>query len=372
MNRRHRRERGFSIVELMTAVTISLIMFSVIIELFASNKQAYRLQEGASRLNENARYAVSHLQYFMRLADHWGGIEAQNVSIETIPAVAGTDCSGAAVVSAVGFRGFNGAVTRPSALDCIPAENYETTTDLFFIRYGVQPSAGATDFTRAWPENGVPPAPQATVAPIYEAHFDDASSQGIWVSTLLGRRAAIFERSKFGDLPADLQINDNTINQGRGTYYRFQSMLYYVRPCSNPASGNNATLCDSGDDGVPSLVRRTLNPNMTFTEQTVVSGVENMQLLYGVDNNADFVADQYETAAAIDTNADWDKVVTVRVRLIVANTERDTTLKTGDNDTREYFSLDPSEDPWKPPQEARQFRRNQYDFTVQIRNMTRA
>ncbi|MCB1748871.1 MAG: PilW family protein [Gammaproteobacteria bacterium] len=366
--RRHHRERGFSIIELMTAVTISLIMFSVIIELFASNKQAYRLQEGASRLNENARYAVSHLQYFMRLADHWGGIEAPNVNLETVPAVSGTDCSGAAVVSNVGFRGYNGAATRPSALDCIPAANYEPTTDLFFIRYGAEPTSGATDFTRPWPDSGIPPAPGTSTYPIYKAHFNDASSKGIWVATLLGRRASIFERSKFGDLPADMQIDDQTVNQGRGTYYRFQSMLYYVRPCSNPASGSNALLCDAGDDGIPALVRRTLNPDMTFTEQTVVSGVENMQLLYGVDNNADFIADQYETAATIDANADWDKVVTVRVRLIVANTERDTTV----NDTKQYFSLDPNEAAWTPPAEARSFRRNQYDFTVQIRNMTRA
>jgi type IV pilus assembly protein PilW len=368
MRSRRRRASGFSIVELMTAVAISLIMFTVIIELFASNKQAYRLQEGASRLNENARYAVSHLQYFMRLADHWGGIEAPNVTIETVPAISGTDCSGAAVIATVGFRGYNGEATRPAALDCIPAENYEPNTDLFFIRYGAQPSAGATDFTRPWPENAVPPAPTAAVAPINDGHFADASSQGIWVATLLGRRAAIFERSKFGDLPGDLQIDTNTVNQGRGAYYRFQSVLYYVRPCTNPASGNNAALCDAGDDGVPALVRRTLNPNMTFTEQTVVSGVENMQLLYGVDNNSDFIADQYETAGNIDAGADWDKVVTVRVRLIVANTERDTTV----NDTKQYFSLDPNEAAWTPPPEARQFRRNQYDFTVQIRNMTRA
>ena len=79
---RRRRELGFSIVELMVASTISVIMFTVIIQLFSNNKEAYRIQEGASVLNENARYAVSHLQYYLRLADHWGGIEPDEVNID--------------------------------------------------------------------------------------------------------------------------------------------------------------------------------------------------------------------------------------------------------------------------------------------------
>jgi Tfp pilus assembly protein PilW len=70
-------------VELLVSVTISLIMFAVIIELFSSNKDAYRMQEGASVQNENARFAMSHLQFFMRLADHWGGVEPDTVSVHT-------------------------------------------------------------------------------------------------------------------------------------------------------------------------------------------------------------------------------------------------------------------------------------------------
>lgn len=358
------KQGGFSIVELMVAVTISLIMFAVIIELFASNKEAYRIQEGSSVLNENARFAVSHLQYFMRLADHWGGIEADNVSVDAgVPSPLATDCTGAAVVSNVGFRGFNGAASAP--LDCITAANYEPGTDAFFIRYGAaHEDARAVSDTSVPVLNGVPSIPDDSEEPIKASYFGSANGGGLWVRTVLGRRSVIFQNT-------DLAALDNDIYSAADpdplsvTNYRFQSMLYYIRACSNPASGSNAGACDSGDDGVPTLVRMTLNPDLSFTEQDVVAGVEDMQLLYGVDDDEDFVAESYETAANVQASGDWDKVVSVRVSLIVANVQRDNTI----TDTKTYYTLDTT---FTPPAEARNFRRQQFDFTVQIRNMTRA
>ena len=83
-----------------------------------------------------------------------------------------------------------------------------------------------------------------------------------------------------------------------------------------------------------------------FVTEEVVVGVENMQLLYGVDSDPepDFVADRYIDAAEVGANDWWDRVVTVRVRLIVANTERDTTFEDG----RTYYSLDPDDPTWTP------------------------
>jgi len=141
-------------------------------------------------------------------------------------------------------------------------------------------------------------------------------------------------------------------------------MLYFIRPCQNPASGSSASECDADDDNIPTLVRMTLNPDLSFTAQEVVAGVENMQLLYGVDINGDFVADRYDDATTIDSNDNWAQVVAVRVSLVVLNPERDNTV----DDTATYYLEDTT---WIPPDELRNFRRSQFDFTVQIRNVTR-
>ena len=363
---RSRRQRGFSIVELMVAVTISIIMFAVIIELFASNKQAYRLQEGASALNESARYAVSHLQYFLRLADHWGGVQPENVSVDAgVSLPLATDCDGDGVVAVVGFRGYEGGSTSP--LTCVADANYVANTDMFFIRYGAGHDTGhtMTDASLPFPPNGMPMAPSVPpVAPINAAYINGAGGAGLWVRTVVGRRAVLFESTGLDSLPGDVysSADPDPLNT---TNYRFQAMLYFIRPCQNPASGSSATECDADDDAIPTLVRMTLNPDLSFTAQEVVAGVESMQLRYGVDINADFVADRYDDAATIDSNDNWEQVVAVRVSLVVLNPERDNTV----DDTATYYLEDTT---WIPPDDARHFRRSQFDFTVQIRNATRS
>lgn len=336
--------RGFSIVELMVAVTISLIMFAVIIELFVSNKEAYRLQEGASVLNENARFAINHLQYSLRMADHWGGVQPEDVSVDGgVPALGA--CTGSPPISNVGFRGYDGTATPP--VDCIPAADYAANTDAFFVRYGSQSPSNP----------GEEPDDSADVVAVPGA--------GIWVRTATGRRAIIFENSDLGSLPGDMY--DASDPDPAGTFnYRFQALLYFIRSCSNPAAGSSATACDSSDDGIPTLVRMVLNPDNTFTQQDIVQGVENMQLMYGVDENDDLSADRYDTAANVAAADTWSDVVSVRVSLVVANLQRDMTV----TDTNTYTMTDGS--PWSPPAAARNFRRSQYDFIVQIRNVTRA
>lgn len=360
---RRRRELGFSIVELMVASTISVIMFTVIIQLFSNNKEAYRIQEGASVLNENARYAVSHLQYYLRLADHWGGIEPDEVNIDAgVPGLA-LDCTGSAVVSTVGFRGYNGGAARP--VDCINVNNYEPNTDAFFIRYGAAHSDAVTlNDTDVPALSGAPSNPDANSGeePVDIAYMLGTEGDGLWVRTNLGRRAFIVEGADVGSLPNDMSPSSDPLSI---TNYRYQSMLYFIRSCSNPGFSGDTANCDANDDGVPTLVRMTLNPDFSFTEQDVVAGVENMQLRYGLDTDADMVADTYVTAATVDASNAWDAVIAVRISVVIANLERDNTI----NDTKTYFLQDFN---YTPPAEARNFRRAQYDFTVQIRNMNRA
>ena len=56
MNRNRLRsahlQRGVTLVELMVALVVGLILLAGLIQLFISNKQAYRIQEGFARLPE--------------------------------------------------------------------------------------------------------------------------------------------------------------------------------------------------------------------------------------------------------------------------------------------------------------------------------
>jgi type IV pilus assembly protein PilW len=57
MTRRHRNAAGFSLVELMTAMLLSLMLMAATISVFVGNKRVYDATEGSGRIQENARIA---------------------------------------------------------------------------------------------------------------------------------------------------------------------------------------------------------------------------------------------------------------------------------------------------------------------------
>ncbi|CAN0286963.1 unnamed protein product, partial [Phaeothamnion confervicola] len=135
-NPRFRRQHGMTLIEVMVSITVGLILLSGVISIFTSNKTAYRLQESTNVLDENARFALNQIQYHLRMADHWGGVEDEVINIEAglaaLPIAAST-CTQSKAVSSVGFFALEGATTSP--LSCIPANDYQPNTDVLIIRY---------------------------------------------------------------------------------------------------------------------------------------------------------------------------------------------------------------------------------------------
>ncbi|MDD1610693.1 MAG: prepilin-type N-terminal cleavage/methylation domain-containing protein, partial [Methylococcaceae bacterium] len=61
-------QRGFTLIELMIAMLIGVFLMAGILQIFSSAKQAYRLQENLSRLQENGRFAMDYLTKGVRMA----------------------------------------------------------------------------------------------------------------------------------------------------------------------------------------------------------------------------------------------------------------------------------------------------------------
>jgi prepilin-type N-terminal cleavage/methylation domain-containing protein len=52
---------GFTLVELMVAVTIGLIILAAVSRIFVTSRASYKLDEGLARVQENGRFAVDFL-----------------------------------------------------------------------------------------------------------------------------------------------------------------------------------------------------------------------------------------------------------------------------------------------------------------------
>lgn len=163
------RQRGLSMIELMIAITLSLILTTGIIQLFVSNKRANQLQQGTNSLQENGRYAMKLLIDSLHGADHWGGVEADEVGGS--PALTGIGSCNTAWINNVaeGIRGYEGAAVSPLPNACIAAADYVPNSDVFVVRH-----AGGEY--------------QSTAAVTGGAGSD------AWVRSAVGRRARLFRR----------------------------------------------------------------------------------------------------------------------------------------------------------------------------------
>jgi type IV pilus assembly protein PilW len=333
-----RRQAGLTMVEIMVAITLGLILTAGVIQMFVSNKRAYQVQDAINSLQENGRFAMRILTDSLRATDHWGGVEAADVG--GTPTVSGIgSCDSNWILSVTyGIRGYDGTSSNsPLPTGCINDADYVASSDVLIVRH-----AGGEYYDSATVKSG-------------------SNANEVWVRTAVGRRAELFLGSAITGLPSDLYDASN--EDAVGLYnYHYDVNAYFIQPCSNKQS----TYCSSSDDGgkpIPTLARLSLEAGR-LQQQSLVSGIEQMQIEYGLDTNLDNNAEYYVPAAQVATS-DWDKVVSARISLVVRANERGTLA-----DTQTYTL--PGGATYTPSADAQYYPRKVFTTVVQIRNRSRS
>ncbi len=88
-----RHHAGFTLVELMVAMTIGLLLMALIATLFLTNSRTYATTDDNARMQENARYVTSVFGRMVRMAGYTPGAASVPGSFA---AIAGTDGGGTA------------------------------------------------------------------------------------------------------------------------------------------------------------------------------------------------------------------------------------------------------------------------------------
>ena len=147
------RQYGFTLVEILVTLTISLFLVGGILQIFLNNKQTYRAQEGLSRIQENGRSAIDVLGSNIRQAGY-AAISTNTASRYTKftdgagTVITGTEGTGTGIMSINGIS-TNGAtdsitVSFDSPTDClgsatpvpgvaVPGGNVQRAVNWFFI-----------------------------------------------------------------------------------------------------------------------------------------------------------------------------------------------------------------------------------------------
>jgi len=332
--------KGFGLIELMIAMAIGLVLMLGVLELYVSNKQAYKTTEALGRLQENARYAMYQVQKELRIAGYTDC--APNIIDHLNSAGSGYDATLFDLDHAVGGWESN------SASGTGPGDNYTLSSNSF--------TAGS-DAASNWADQ------DGSVLPTSIQGLAIAGSDILAVKSLSEpRNISVQSTNNINNVPINVNgpsgvaqysillvtqdcynadmfqkrniATDTNISRGNGTsttpgpgnedqsnlftggrawslaygsgarFYNFQSNVYFV--------GN--------DDGTPSLFKMSFNTGSAGTVEKIVDGVESMQILYGEDTDviADGVANIYRT---IDTVVDPAKISSVRISLLLRTME---------------------------------------------------
>ena len=130
--------RGFSLVELLVAMTLGLVLLAGMVSVFAGNRRSSELNEAMTQMQENVRFALNDISADIRMAGHQGCADPQAGSVRVVAkdvpmtdpgrGLGGTAVFGAVVESATnwdpslpyGAAGSPGAFAIPTAVDAVP------------------------------------------------------------------------------------------------------------------------------------------------------------------------------------------------------------------------------------------------------------
>jgi type IV pilus assembly protein PilW len=275
------QQKGMTLIEIMIALILGVFIIAGVIHIFLGSKQTYRMQENFARLQENGRFAMDFISRDIRMADSLGCLKRGLADISkknktSYPAFA------------VGVNGIEGSSNAPDTITLV----------------GIEGGKGA------------------------QVTSQTAKAGGITVtsgSDLMAGDIALVADCNQGDIFKINSVSGNVVSQNvssgqdvtkiygsDASIYPFKASIYSI---------------GIGSRGQLSLFR-ALNGD---TPKELVEGVEDMQILYGVDTNADHTPEYYVPANQVKVMSnDMDKVVSIRIKLLVATVDDNLATETAD------------------------------------------
>lgn len=297
----HRRAKGLSLIEMMLALVVSLFLIAGILQIYAGSKQSYRLQEGQSRIQENARYVIEFLERDLRVAGYLGCVSNITPNVVANPPV---NISLINAVTGYESTGSNWSPTLPTSLSSMSSPDHVIKgTDVITI-----------DFAESCGGNlkGNMAADNANIQIVFPNACDlvaSSCSGGTCTGEVMlisdCQAADLFRASSVSNGTITQTVahanNVNTGNRLSKAYqedaevYKLRSYTYFVR---------------AGASGAPALWR--LN-NLVATGGTnpleLVEGIEDLQIVYGEDTDSDRSPNRYLPANQVN----FANVVSVRI-----------------------------------------------------------
>jgi type IV pilus assembly protein PilW len=289
-NRGSTPQSGFTLVELMIAITLGMLIVAGLALTFVNSSRARDEVERANQQIENGRYAMQVLGDDLRLAGYLAEFNVAQAGLATPaakPDPCATDLATLRTALPLHLQGYDDG----AALSCLT--DVRANTDIVVVRRVSSCVSGAANCA------SVPGA----------AYFQASLCND---STELGSANTADQYR--------LDTNTASLDRHRKDCTSLASMRQYLTRIYFVA--NN----DAAGDGIPTLKRAELGAG-GFAIVSIAGGIENLQLEHGIDNDNDGIPDAvtanpdiYNACAGAACVTHWLNVMTVRINLLARNT----------------------------------------------------
>ncbi len=279
------RGAGFTLVELMVAVALGLLIIGGMFTAYLSASWTTETNARFAETQNNGRYAIDYLRREVQLA---GFLGMQNTdSFNKAPAaVTRLGSIASQVYGSCGTSGFATLVEQPvwgvddaQMPSCTAMGNYLRGDVLVLRRAGLD------------------------AVPATAGSLPTVSGTTLYLR-VDPSHATVYLGSDQSQLSAATRAGETYTPE----YYPLAVDVYYISSCTNSP-------CES--PGIPALYRLSLGAGPTFTPQLIATGIENMQVQYGVRSGTDVIFRNADAVAA----AEWPTVVSVRLWLLARSTD---------------------------------------------------
>lgn len=303
-----RSSTGFSLVELMVAITLGLLLTAGVVSVFVGSRQAYQSTSGVGALSDGGRVALDLISQSARSAGYLACNSSLTGKPDTLLAV-----TSLANDFGTGITGFEAAGTAP--LNALALSNPAVVgasgdwnpnldpgvfaagggapvkgSDVLVLRSTQTGATASYTTSEVSPgQNSVPVSPASQLVAGQYGAISDCTKSVIFQTTATGATVTF---------NASLGADDDFV--AGALIAPLSTTVYYV---------------GAGSDGDSSLWRLQQVNSGLFSAQEVVPDIENMQLLYGIDPNGTQNASAYVTADQVGATP----VVSIQVAVLAAS-----------------------------------------------------
>lgn len=291
-------QSGYTLLELMISITLSLFIITGALMLYQNSRNAFQGQERVGRLMENGRIAAELMNQSIRQARYWGcaGVDDDDVTINIA----------ANSKSERGIYGIENALGTPDSITVYKA--LDETTKIIAIDPAIVAGGG-----------------------IIPGHISQAN--GVWVeedSGFIANDYIVVNNCRKADV---FKVASVTTNVGKPDHLNLLAWNCPAAPAiCTMGYGINAEILKI-ERSTFSISSNQLRVNINGTNNTLIANVQDMQILYGYDNDDDNNVDQYISASTVNAhcvvpivnNNCWRSITSVRISLL---------LRTEDNVTQ--------------------------------------